>query len=589
MEPSAPILLQGGRVFDGAAVPDPRDPRAGGVVADLLLEGGLVRAIDATIAPPPGARVVDVGGCWVMPGFIDLHTHYDAEIEVAPALSESVRHGVTTVVLGSCGLSMAVGRPVDLADMFCRVEGIPRATVLPLLERIQDWSDPAGYLRHLAGLPLGPNVACLLGHSTVRAHILGMDRSLDARIRPSAAEQRAMERLVEDALEAGYLGLSINTLPWDKMDGAAHRSLPTPSVHASWREYRGFMALLRRRQRVLQAVPNLATKLNILLFLAAATALGRPQLRTTLLALMDPKADRLAPRAAAWGARIVNALLGGDVRFQALPCPFDLWTDGLEVPVMEEIGSGTRALHEQDPERRSALLRDPAYRARFKRDWHQWLTGRAYHRNLDDTEILSCPDRAVVGLSFGDVARRRGQDPVDCFLDLQADHGDALRWYTVVANDRPAFLEWILTRPDILIGFSDAGAHLRNMAYYNYGLRLLWRVQVARQAGRPFLSPGQAIHRLTGEIADWIGVDAGHLAPGRRADVVVVDPRGLTAQVEQASEAPMPGFPGLQRVVRRNDRAVRQVYIRGRLAWDGDRTTEGFGENKGYGAVLYAR
>ena len=583
-----PLLIQGGRVLDGAAVPHPADPRAGGLLADVLVEDGRVAAIAPTIAPPPGARVLDAGGCWVTPGFVDLHTHYDAEIELAPALGESVRHGVTTIALGSCGLSMAVGRPVDLADMFCRVEGIPRETVLPLLEEIVDWHDPAGYLDHLAGLPLGPNVACLLGHSTIRAHVLGIDRSLDPATRLTASEAAQMDALVERALDAGYLGLSINTLPWDKMDGDAHRSKPTPSVHATWGEYRRLMRVLRRRDRVLQAVPNLATKLNVLLFLASAVAIGRPRLRTTLLALMDAKADRVAPRLAAWGARFVNAVLGGDLRFQALPCPFDLWTDGLEVPVLEEIGAGTAALHVRDPAERAALLRDPAFRARFRRDWGAWLTGRAFHRDLDDTEILACPDPSVVGRSFAQVAAARGQDPIDCFLDLQADHGDALRWYTVVANDRPAVLEWILTRPDILVGFSDAGAHLRNMAYYNFGLRLLYRVREAERAGRPFLSVGQAVHRLTGEIGDWLGIDAGHLAVGRRADVVVVDPAGLTEQVERATEAPVPGFDRLQRVVRRNDDAVRAVVIGGRLAWHQAAFSEDFGSAGGYGRVLRA-
>ena len=103
-----------------------------------------------------------------------------SEVELAPGLDESVRHGVTTVVLGSCGRSMAIGDPVDLADMFCRVEGIPRATVKPLLERVKCWEGPAEYFAHLSSLALGPNVAALLGHSAIRAAAMGLGRSLDA-------------------------------------------------------------------------------------------------------------------------------------------------------------------------------------------------------------------------------------------------------------------------------------------------------------------------------------------------------------------------------------------------------------------------
>src|SRR5207247_445633 len=122
----------------------------------------------------PAARTIDAAGCWVVPGFIDLHTHYDAEVEVAPALSESLRHGVTTVTLGSCSLSLAIGTPEDLADMFCRVEAIPYAFVRPLLERVKSWDSVGDYLAHLGSLPLGPNVASFIGHSCLRAYVMGM-------------------------------------------------------------------------------------------------------------------------------------------------------------------------------------------------------------------------------------------------------------------------------------------------------------------------------------------------------------------------------------------------------------------------------
>ncbi|MCA9690305.1 MAG: amidohydrolase family protein, partial [Myxococcales bacterium] len=377
--------IRGGQVFDGLG----HAPRR----IDVLIEGGRVAAFAEPGARlPDDARELDARDAWVTPGFIDLHTHYDAEVELAPGLTESVRHGVTTVVLGSCGLSLACGDPSDLADMFCRVEGIPRSTVAPLLERIKDWETPAGYLDHLERLPLGPNVANLLGHSTIRAYAMGLGRSLDARARPTADELATMERLVETSLDAGYLGLSINTLPWDKMDGDVYRSRPTPSVFASWREYRRLTRILRRRGAVLQGVPNLRTKLNILQFLLHSAGIGRKPLKTSILAMIDARAARGAFRLAAALTRATNRWLRGDVRFQALPCVFDLWTDGLDVPVLEEIAAGTEALHLRTDDARGRLLRDPAYRRRFKRQWASGLMGRAYHRDLDETEILDAPE-----------------------------------------------------------------------------------------------------------------------------------------------------------------------------------------------------
>lgn len=581
---SRPLLIRGGSVYDGLGGP--------ALARDVLLRNGVVEAL---LQPgelgPTDAVLVDAQGCWVTPGFIDLHTHYDAELELAPALGESMRHGVTTVVLGSCGLSMAVGDPVELADMFCRVEGIPRATVKPLLERTKSWDGPAAYYEHLASLPLGPNVAALLGHSAIRAAAMGLGRSLDASVRPSPAELARMQALLGEALDAGYLGLSINTLPWDKMDGETHRSRPTPSVFATWSEYRALAELLRERGAILQGVPNVSTKLNTFLFALLSAGIGRRPLKTTLIAMMDAIAARGVHRLVGVLSRLTNRLLRGDLRMQALPNTFDMWVDGIEVPLFEEFGAGTEALHIEDPEQRSALLRDADYRRRFKQQWRNRLRGRAYHRDLAEIRIVACPDAALVGKSFAELAKDAGQarDPIDVLLDLVAEHGRALRWYTVVANDRRADLEWIVAHPDILIGFSDAGAHLRNMAYYNFPLRMLKLVRDAEQDGRAFMSIERAVHRLTAELADWLGLEVGRLVVGARGDLVVVDPTGLDAQLEALHEQPMREFDDLPRLVRRNDRAVRCVVVRGRVAYaDGSLTPE-VGHERGFGEVLVAR
>lgn len=574
-------IIHGGVLFDGSG--------GEGRPADVLIEGDRV----ASIAPHgsiavSGAERVDATGCWLTPGFVDLHTHYDAEVEIAPALGESIRHGVTTVMVGSCGLSMAVGEPEDLADMFCRVEGIPRSTVAPLFHDVKDWDDPAGYLAHLGKLALGPNVCAMIGHSTIRARAMGLGPSVTRGRRPSADEMRTMEALLRDALDAGYLGMSINTLPWDKLDGERHRSQPTPSVFGSWREYRRLTRILRERGRVFQGVPNLVTKLNLLLFALESVGIGRRTLKTTFIALIDAKSSRSAAPLAALLLRICNRFLRANVRIQALPHPFDMWSDGLEVPVLEEIGAGTEALHLVDPTERSRLLADPAFRRRFRRQWSSAMFGKAFHRDLDQTEIVAAPDPSIVGRSFGDVARERGKDSIETFLDLQSEHGNALRWYSVIGNDRPDKLAWILTRPDILVGFSDAGAHLRNMGFYNFPLRMLRQVRVAEQRGEPFMTIGEAVRRLTSEIADWLEIDAGHVREGGRADLVAIDPDGLDEAVDALHERDMPGFPGLRRLVRRNDRAVRGVWIAGRRAVAAGEPLAEVGRERAFGRVLTA-
>ena len=123
-----------------------------------------------------------------------------------------------------------------------------------------------------------------------------------------------------------------------------------------------------------------------------------------------------------------------------------------------------------------------------------------------------------------------------------------------------------MKHPAALIGFSDAGAHLRNMAHYNFPLRLLRLVREAEKHGKPVMTMGRAVERLTSEIALWLGLDAGVLAEGKRADLVVVNPEGLTSSVSEIHEEEMRGFEGLKRLVRRNDAAVPLVMIGGRVA-----------------------
>lgn len=579
------VIIESGLVFDGKASPAIR--------ANVGVKGGKVAALSTEPLPKGEAtRVIDASGKWVMPGFIDLHTHYDAEVEVAPALSESLRHGVTTVALGSCSLSLALGDPDDLADMFCRVEAIPDDIVRPLLRAKKDWRDHREYFEHLSGLPLGPNVASFAGHSAIRTHVMGIDRAIDPDARPTEPELRRMEGLLNEALDEGYMGLSIQTLPWDKMGGDRYfRSRPLPSTFGRWSEYRRLTRVLRERDAIFQGVPNVSTKINVILFLLESAGLARKPLRTTVISLMDLRDNRLLYKAVPLLSRLFNTKLGADFRWQALPEVFDLWADGADLVVFEEFGAGAAALHLKSASDRAALFRDPAYRARFRREWTSKLLPRVFHRDFNQSEILACPDARLVGRSFADIARERGDgggDATATFLDLIAEHGPLLRWYTVMANDRRGPLEEIVTHPDILVGFSDAGAHLRNMAHYNFPLRMLRLARDAELRGEPFMPIEQAVFRLTSEIGAWLGIDAGELGVGKRADIAVIDPAGLDASLDAIEEAPIAGYGGFVRLVRRNPRAVPAVLVNGALAvLDGEVLPE-IGSTQGLGQVLRA-
>jgi N-acyl-D-aspartate/D-glutamate deacylase len=584
-EPRYDLVIENGLFFDGTGRTPP-------VVRHVAVRGGNVAEISAApIAAARAARVVDARGCWVMPGFIDLHTHYDAEVEVAPSLSESVRHGVTTVLLGSCSLSLAVGTAEDLADMYCRVEAIPYHLVRPLLEERKTWNTLPDYFEHLETLPLGPNVASFVGHSAIRAHVMGIERSLSRKERPTRAELARMEHLVTEGLDAGYLGLSIQTLPWDKMGGSrVFRSRPLPSTFATWSEYRRLLRPVRARGRIFQGVPNVTTKINVFLFLLESMGFFRKKLKTTVISLMDLRCDRKIAWLVGGLVRLFNRFLRTDFRMQALPEVFDLWADGIDLVVFEEFGAGTAALHVEDPAERARLLSDPAYRARFRREWTSRFLPKVFHRDFNASKVLACPKASYVGRSFAEIARDEGRDPVDVFLDAVVRWGTALRWYTVMANDRREVLEWIVSRQDVLIGFSDAGAHLRQMAHYNFPLRMLKLAYDAEKRGAPFMPLERAVWRLTGEIAEWLGLERGVLAPGHHADLVVIDPKGLDDDaVHEPHEAELEGSGGFVRLVRRNERAVRLCAIRGEVAVEEGVPVPALGREKKFGAVLRAR
>jgi N-acyl-D-aspartate/D-glutamate deacylase len=573
------LVINGGLVFDGSG----SDPQ---LLSLAIRDGKVVEASETPFSPSQADQMIDGTGRWITPGFIDLHTHYDAEVEVAPSLSESVRHGVTTIFMGSCSLGATLGTPEDLADIFCRAEGVPRDIMLPILQEKKNWDSLGGYYEHLDSLPLGPNVASFVGHSNLRMHVMGFDRSVQPDVRPTEEELVRIDELLTEGLDLGYLGLSIQTLPWDKLDGDRFPARPLPSYFAPWSEYRRLTRILRARDRVFQGVPNIVTKVNLILFLIESCGLFRKPLRTTVIALMDIIADRMVVKLVPLISRLFNRFLRSDFRFQALPNLFDVWSDGMQLVIFEEFGAGTEAINHVDLEERALLLADPAYRARFKRQWTNFLAPKVYHRDFRYSEVLGCPDASVVGKSFAEIASVRGVHVVDAFLDLAQEHGADLRWYSIMANDRRGPLEFISGHPDVLIGFSDAGAHLRNMAHYNFPLRLLKLARDAELRGEPFMTMGQAVHRVSGEIADWFQIDAGHLRVGSRADLVVINPERLDETLDVAHEAVMEGFGELRRLVRRNDATVDAVVIRGRLAVRHGIPSPELGREHGFGQVL---
>lgn len=574
------ILIKNGRLFDGTGGPS--------IIADVWIEAGRIKGVGTyDLAVNDDFEVFDASGKWVMPGFIDNHTHYDGEVLVAPELSESVRHGVTTVMLGGCSLSFITSDVEDCCDMFTRVEAFPRAILYPILKEEKRWSTPAEWIAHIERLPIGPNIASFLGHSDIRAAVMGIDRSLEEGERPSELEMKEMSAILADALDEGFVGISMQHNPWDKMDGR-HWSKLLPAAYATAKERKRLTDIVRERGAHLQGVPNLVNRIGVFWYLFQSAAFfWRKPLRTSVVALMDLKADKLIRPFVSKLTAFFNSVLKADFRMQGFPVPFRVLAEGMELVIFEEFPTGELARHlSRDLNKRNLTLQDPEYRKQFKKDYRSKLTPKVWQKDFGDAYVMRATDPSLVGKSFTQIANERGQHPVDTFLDLVVEMDKEILWETTIGNHDPSRYKPHYNDPGIIMGFADSGAHINNMAFYNLPIRVLRYVQASHDQGDPIMSLEKAVWRLTKENADFFNIDAGHIAVGKRADLVVINPDELTDKVHDYHTAPF--LEGCDRLVNRNDRTVDLVLINGKVAWESGAYTSAFGKER-YGQFLRAK
>src|SRR5512137_2385695 len=325
-----------------------------------------------------GARVFDAGGRWLLPGLLDIHTHLDLEVELAPGLPESVRHGTTTVVVGNCSLGTAFGaqrRNGDdpILDCFTRVENMPKPVLRKVVDRIH-WHGTGEYFEHLDQLPLGPNVVPLLPHSMLRIEAMG---STDAAVtrEPTAAERTRMRALLQQAMAQGYAGMSTDSIPFHYLANDPHKSERIPAQHASWSELKELLDVVRSADRVWQGTPDAANRLKTFLrfFLTSGRLFGKP-LRTSALTAVDLTHERNTYKLFPLIANLLNSrLLNGRFHFQVLGTPFRMYAEGAICPIFEEFESSRRlmALDIEDAAGRRATMATEDFGATFVREWHE--------------------------------------------------------------------------------------------------------------------------------------------------------------------------------------------------------------------------
>jgi N-acyl-D-aspartate/D-glutamate deacylase len=365
------ILIRGGLVIDGSGA----RPETG----DIAVANGRIAQRGTGLDPARAGKVIEADGRWVMPGLLDIHTHYDLEVELDPGLPESVRHGTTTVLMSNCSLGICFGNQRrngedPIVDCFARVENMPK----PVLRKAADlatWSTTAEYLDHLDTLDLGVNVIPMIPHSMLRAEVMGLKESVSRD--PSEEELQRMEGLLETAMEEGYVGFSTDALPFHFLAEDPNRKTKIPSQFGSYKELKRLTAILRRWGRLWQATPPKDNPAEVFrnFLLTSGRAHGKP-LKVTAVAAMDVAANRNLVKLAKILTRLLNSpLIKGHFRFQALAAPFRLYWDGPVNPLAEEIPE-LRELNEPDLEDREArqrILADPDYQERF---YAMWMHGK---------------------------------------------------------------------------------------------------------------------------------------------------------------------------------------------------------------------
>jgi N-acyl-D-aspartate/D-glutamate deacylase len=500
------LAIRGGTLVDGTGEP----PRRG----DLGIRDGKIAAVGHLDG---GAReTIEADGLAVAPGFIDLHTHYDAQILWDPLLSISPWHGVTTVVMGNCGFGVAPTR-AEHRDLVLRtlekVEGMSLACLRAGCGEQWPFETFPQYLDAIERRGSGINVAALLGHTPLRLYVMGEEAIERA---ATDDEIAAMRRIVREAIEAGALGFATSKSPTH----VGFRGRPVPSRAAELNEIEALAGALGDAGRgVIQATVGAGFFIDELAALSKAT--GRPVTWTALLAgLLGPGSHRTflewSERVLASGARVIPQVSCRPLNFE-----FDL-----AEPFPFESVKGFQPISAADHAGKLRLYADPQFRATVRAALESGGKG-PFAMRWERVVVTHVPgEPGLTEQPLVEVARARGVAPLDCMFDLSLASDLAARFRMAIMNVDEEEVAELLTHPDTVLGLSDAGAHASQLCDACFSTHLLghW----VRERGT--LELAQAVRMLTSRPAEVMGItDRGRLAPGLAADVVTFDPARVGA------------------------------------------------------------
>jgi N-acyl-D-aspartate/D-glutamate deacylase len=502
------LIIRGADVIDGTGAPRQR--------ADVGVRDG--RVVEIGAITDDATTVIDADGLVVAPGFVDIHTHYDAQVLWDPAATPSPLHGVTTIVGGNCGFTIAPVEPSEtdyLTRMLARVEGMPLESLLASVP--YDWRSFGDYLDKIDG-KTAVNAGFLVGHSAIRRCVMGDD----AVGKPASEEQiEAMQALLGASLDAGGLGFSSS---WARTHNDADGD-PVPSRAATKEE---LIALCKttgtHEGTTLEFIPAVGgfEEEHLQLMADMSKAADRP-LNWNVLVPNPGRADY------AWEALSAGdyaAERGGKVLALTVPDTMKTFLSFRSGFVLDALPGWAKTMALPPTEKLEALS-DPAERARLVEGAASpdagMLRGLANWANMEVNQTFAPENAGCQGRTIGEIAAERGQAPFDTLCDIVvADELATVICPPVAGNDEDS---WNLRRdiwrdPRAVVGASDAGAHLDMLSTFNYSTAML------RACREHQLMPlEEAVSLLTDRQARLYGIkERGRIAEGWHADLVVFDP-----------------------------------------------------------------
>jgi N-acyl-D-aspartate/D-glutamate deacylase len=499
------LVVENAHVFDGLGSPS----RRGGVA----VKDGRIVAVGADLGPARDR--VDAGGLALAPGIVDIHTHYDAQLTWDPFATPSTALGVTTVVIGNCGFTIAPCRPAD-RDLTLRALTHVEGMSLEALRAGVSW-DFETYPQFLDAMErrgVVPNVGSFVGHSSVRTWVLGADATKRAATDPEIAEMR---RLVLEAMRSGAIGFATSTL--EQHNG--ENGIPMPSRLGDEREMLALTGALGEAGRgVFMLTKGMTSTIPWLEKIAAAN--GRPVMIAAMF--VDPGDPTRV-------FRELGEIEAARTRGRELWAQVGCFALGMEFTLshpypLEAFLAWRPAIEATTPADYARVLADPSFRQKLKAEA---ATTGVPNRFSDKTfahltimTVTKPAHRALVGKTIGELAKEQGKHPFDVFLDFGLGGEMDAMFDCRLFNTDEDEVKKLLRHPHAAVALSDAGAHLSFLCDAGFGLHLFghW----ARERGD--LTLEEAVKRVTSDVASAYRIkDRGRLVPGAWADLLLFDPK----------------------------------------------------------------